>query len=95
MFESLEKLRKRLILENNKFRANMAENITELTLAMQGYRVRKVHKGKDFIAEMVNPFTGEVIERKYVEVKTGPFARLSEAQKRSKARSKNYEVWWF
>jgi len=86
------KLEKRFLLEQNKLKGKMAENLAAMELMMQGYKVRKVHKGKDFEAIKVDPFTGKIVDRKFVEVKAGN-SRLSEAQKRSKRRSKKYEVW--
>ena len=89
------KLKKRIILEQNKLKGKLAEDFAAMQLMLQGYEVRKVHKGKDFEAIKRDFFTGKIIDRKNVEVKAGPYARLSKAQKRSKARSKKYEVWRF
>ena len=88
------KLWKRIILEQNKFKGKLAEDLAAMQLMLQGYEVRKVHKGKDFEAIKVDPFTGEIIDEKFIEVKTGN-SPLSKTQKRSKARSKKYEVWRF
>jgi len=90
----LDKLRKRIILEQNKLKGKLAEDFAAMQLMLQGYEVRKVHKGKDFVAVKRDFFTGKIIDRKYIEVKTGN-SKLSKSQKRSKARSKNYEVWRF
>ncbi len=61
---------------------------------LEGYEVRRVHKGKDFEAIKRDFFTDEIIDRKFVDDKTG-ISQLSEAQKRSKTRSKKYKVWRF
>ena len=90
----LDKLRKRIILEQNKFKGKLAEDLAAMQLMIEGYEVRKVHKGKDFVAVKRDFFTGEIIDRKFVEVKAGN-SQLSEAQRRSKARSKKYEIWRF
>ncbi|MGA2522600.1 MAG: hypothetical protein ABSF65_00440 [Candidatus Bathyarchaeia archaeon] len=73
--------------ENNKVRGKTAEGMTALNHTLQGHEVTRVHKGGDFIIKDRHGKTT------IVEVKTGK-AKLSEAQRKKKARlgNKRYKV---
>jgi len=86
-----EKEQKRGRIRWNRRKGKAAENQVEMELQMEGYEVERTHEGSDFHAKRRNPFTGEVVEEKDIEVKSGN-ARLSERQKRERERSDNYEV---
>ena len=62
-----------------------------MELQMEGYEVERTHEGADFRAKRRDLLTGEVVEEKKVEVKSGN-AQLSESQKKERKRSDNYEV---
>jgi len=69
-----------------------AEDQVEMELRMEGFdQVDTVREGADFHAKKHDSLTGDVIEEKKVEVKSGN-SRLTERQRREKRRSDNYEV---
>lgn len=86
-----EKERKRDRMRRNRRKGKAAEDMVATELLMEGYEVEPVHEGADFHAKRRDLLTGEVIEEKKVEVKSGN-ARLSEKQRRERRRSDNYEV---
>lgn len=86
-----EKERKRERIRRNKRRGRAAEDQVEMELQMEGYEVERVHEGADFHARRRDWMTGDVVEEKKVEVKSGN-AELSERQKKEKRKSDDYEV---
>lgn len=86
-----EKDRKREQMRRNRRKGKAAEDQVEMELVMEGFEVERTHEGADFNARRRNLLTGEVLEKKKVEVKSGN-ARLSERQRKEKQRSDNYEV---
>lgn len=58
---------------------------------MEGYEVERTGHGSDFRAKKRNFFTGDIVEDKLVEVKSGN-AELSDLQKQTKKQKTNYEV---
>jgi hypothetical protein len=83
--------RKRERLWYNQRKGRAAEERVEMELLIEGYEVERTHYGSDFKATKRDFLTGEVVEEKYVEAKSGD-ARLSDRQKKEKKRRKNYEV---
>jgi hypothetical protein len=88
---SSENDRKRERARRNRRKGKAAEKQVEMELNIEGWEVERTHEGSDFIARRRDPHTGEVVEEKKVEVKSGN-ARLSERQKRERERSDNYGV---
>jgi hypothetical protein len=86
-----EKDRKREQMQRNSRKGKAAENQVRTELQMEGYEVERTHEGADFNAKKRDLLTGEVVEEKKVEVKSGR-ASLTEKQKREKRNSDNYEV---
>jgi hypothetical protein len=86
-----KKDRKREQIRLNSRKGKAAENQVRTELQMEGYEVERTHEGADFRAKKRDLLTGEVVEEKKVEVKSGR-ASLSEKQKREKKKSDNYEV---
>lgn len=86
-----KKERKRERINRNSRKGRAAEDQVEMELRMEGYEVERTHEGADFKAKRRDMLTGDVIEEKKVEVKSGR-ASLSEKQKKEKKRSDNYEV---
>lgn len=83
-------LKKRMTLENNKFKGKMGEDSFRDTEMAKGSDVKRIHKGGDFIYRPKNHFTNSYGKPVTVEVKTGN-ARLSKAQKENKKRKgKNF-----
>lgn len=69
-----------------------AEDQVEMELRMEGFdQVEPVHEGADYHAKKHDILTGDVIEEKKVEVKSGR-SGLTERQRREKEKSDNYEV---
>ena len=71
----------------------MAESAFVLSVTMRGREVRRTGKGHDFKVTTRDWFTGRVIKKEYVEVKSSPTAPLSKLQKKMKKKRKNYRVW--
>lgn len=86
-----EKERKRERIRQNRRKGKAAEDQVEMELQMEGYEVERTHEGSDFKAKRRDMLTGEVVEEKKVEVKSGR-ASLSESQEKEKKKSDNYEV---
>lgn len=87
-----EKERKRERVRRNQRKGRAAEDQVEMELRMEGFdEVERVHEGADFRARRRDLLTGEVVEERKVEVKSGN-SELSERQKKEKRRSDNYEV---
>lgn len=86
-----EKDRKRERIRRNRRKGKAAEDQVETELMMEGYEVERTHEGADFRAKKRDLLTGEVVEEKKVEVKSGR-ASLSESQRKEKKKSDNYEV---
>jgi hypothetical protein len=81
---------KRDTLANNRARGRAAEDQVRFEYELQGYEMRKTHTGRDFVATRRDIFTGKVVERRNVEVKSGN-AQLSDRQ-REKRKKGNYKV---
>lgn len=88
-----EKARKREKIKKNKRKGKAAENQVRMELQLQGYQVERTGKGSDFRAKKRDLLTGEVVDEKLVEVKSGS-SKLSKLQKktRKKKGKKNYKV---
>jgi hypothetical protein len=86
-----EKQRKRDQVRQNSRKGRAAEDQVATELQLEGYEVERVHEGADFLAKRRDFLTGEVVEEKKVEVKTGN-AKLSERQRKERRRTENYEV---
>lgn len=86
-----KKLKKRLVLEENRIKGRLAEDIVKTRYFLSGYEVERTGKGHDFRVRKRDIFTGRVIESKLVEVKSGN-AELSELQHKMKKRKSNYRV---
>ena len=70
----------------------MSEDWFALTQRLQGYEVKKIHKGGDFVVQKRDPFGRKRGKPETYEIKTGD-SQLSEAQKRKKRRlGKRYKV---
>jgi hypothetical protein len=92
---SRKKPKKQIRRENvarNAEQGRMHQNFTEMSYAMQGYKVERRRTGCDFEATRHNPFTGRT-EHLYVEAKSSPTAPMREKQEsmRKKKRS-HYRV---
>lgn len=82
--------KKRVTLENNKFKGKMGEDSFRDTELARGSDVRRIHKGADFIFQKRDILGNKVGKPITVEIKTGN-ARLSKAQKVTKKRKgKNF-----
>ena len=89
--EPFEEDRKRRDMRRNRRKGKAAEDLVEMELQMEGYEVERTHEGADFKARRRDLLTGDIVEEKKVEVKSGN-ASLTEAQKKEKKKSDNYEV---
>jgi len=85
------KQKKRETLEDNRTRGRSAERQAAVSSYMNGYEVERTGHGSDFRITKREPFTGKVIERKLVEVKSGK-AKLSDLQRKTKKKKSNYKV---
>lgn len=83
-------LKKRITLENNKFKGKMGEDsFRDIELA-KGSEVKRIHKGGDFIVQDRGIFGNKVGNPYVAEIKTGG-GKLSKAQKATKKRKgKNF-----
>jgi hypothetical protein len=86
-----QKQKKRETLEANRARGRAAERQAEVSSYLSGYEVERTGRGSDFRLTKRELFTGKVIERKLVEVKSGK-AKLSELQRKTKKKKSNYKV---
>lgn len=77
-------------LANNRARGKAVEDQVRFEYELQGYSMHKTHTGRDFVATRRDIFTGKVVERRNVEVKSGN-ARLSDRQQEKKKKG-NYRV---
>ena len=88
LFEGSDKQKAR----RHQRKGRAAENQVEMELRMEGFdQVEPVDEGADYHAKKHDLLTGDVIEEKKVEVKSGN-SQLTERQKKEKRRSENYEV---
>lgn len=62
------------------------ESQVRMKWELQGYEVERTGRGHDFYARKRDPFTGKVIDSKYIEAKNGENARLSPLQKKMKRK---------
>lgn len=86
-----EKDRKREQIRRNKRQGRAAEDQVRLQLQVEGWEVERTGYGSDFRAKRRDFLTGEVVDEKLVEVKSGD-ARLSDLQKKMKRGREEYEV---
>lgn len=77
-------------LDSNRFKGKIGESVVALSYMARGYEVEETGAGSDFRVRRRDPFTGRVVESKFVEVKTGS-SRLSRLQMKMKRRGK-YKV---
>ena len=85
-----KKQARRDTLADNRARGRAAEDQVRFEYEISGYEMRKTHTGRDFVATRRDMFTGKVVERRNVEVKSGN-ARLSDRQQEKKKKG-NYTV---
>lgn len=87
------KARNRERIRRNVRKGKAAEDQVRMELQLQGYDVKRTGKGSDFCARKRDLFTGKIIDKKFIEVKSGK-AKLSELQKKTKRKKgkKNYKV---
>jgi len=77
-----KKDKKRAILENNREKGRVSEEISEMKETLRGHHVEKIHEGGD-----------QVIDGKTVKEIKNPGAKLTPAQKKMKKKmGENYEV---
>jgi hypothetical protein len=93
MKDLLNKLKKRMVLENNKLAGRMAEESFEMGMLAQGKEVERKHVGEDYVVRTRDPWTGRVIKTERWEVKSTKSAPLSEKQEKMKKKYKNYRVY--
>ncbi len=86
IWNSLKRDKKRLVLNQNKFRGKMAEDSSIVRSRFRGNEVQKTGRGSDYRERSVNPFTGQKGSWKYVEVKSSPTAPVSNLQKKTKEK---------
>lgn len=86
-----EKERKREQLRRNRQKGRAAEDQVRMELELEGYEVERTGTGSDFRATRRDILTGEVVDEKLVEVKSGE-AQLSDQQKNQKKGRTEYEV---
>lgn len=72
------------INEENRDVGSRAERMVKDEYESRGWKMKKVHKGRDFIATKTDPFTGEKMSKEH-EIKTG----RSKLTKRQKQRMKH------
>lgn len=82
----LSSFSKRVTFENSKFRGKLAEDSFALEQTLQGKKVKRIHKGGDFVVQDTDMFGRNVGKPVTYEVKCGPTAKLSKAQKKNKKR---------
>ena len=86
-----EKERKRQRIRRNRRQGKAAEDQVRMEYNMRGYEMERTGHGSDFRAKKRDFLTGEVVDEKLVEVKSGN-AELSELQKKTKNGRKDYVV---
>jgi len=91
LLDTSKKLKKKWVLEENKIKGKLAEDIVKTRYFLSGYEVERTGRGHDFRVRKRDIFTGRVIESKLIEVKSGS-AELSELQHKMKKRKSNYKV---
>ena len=67
------------MLSESQRKGKAAEEIIKLRYEILGYEVERTGRGHDYLVTKRNPFTGKIIDRKYIEVKYGD-SPLSELQ---------------
>ncbi len=89
----LDSFSKRQTLANNRMKGRMAEDSFHLEQNLRGNDCRKIHKGGDFVVQKRDIFGNNVGKPTVHEIKTGN-AKLSEAQRRNKAKlgNRGYKV---
>jgi hypothetical protein len=96
MYEELEKMRKRIRLNQNKQNGTIAESMYVMGQQLQGNKVERTGHGHDFrvTERSYDPMHGFVNKRtKYAEVKSSATAPLSKLQERKKKQmGSKYEV---
>jgi len=73
-------------LEINRMKGKMGEDNYEMSQRLRGSDIRKIKKGGDFVQQDRDLFGRKVGKPFVTEVKTGPKAKLSKAQKTMKKR---------
>jgi len=53
---------------------------------MRGYEVKRTGRGHDYYVTKRDPYTKRVIDSKYIEVKTGEYAKLSRLQQKKRKK---------
>lgn len=89
--KSLKKLKKRERFELNKMQGLIAEGTYVITQREQFSSVKRAPIGSDYVVQRINPLTGRKGPKTLVEIKSGG-AKLSKLQKKTRKKSKRYEV---
>ncbi|MCW4015390.1 MAG: hypothetical protein NWF06_03390 [Candidatus Bathyarchaeota archaeon] len=77
----------------NKIKGESGEIAFKVEQRLQGHDVKKVHKGRDFVVQEKDVWGRKQGKPYSVEVKKGPKAELSDAQKKRKKQEKRrYKV---
>lgn len=81
-------------MQQNREKGKFGEMITPMILASQGYTdIRRTGRGHDFSARKTNVLGQPVGGRKYIETKTGRYAKPSKLQKKTKKKmGSNYKI---
>lgn len=83
----LKRVSQLLNLSFNRLKGRMAEDSFEMSMLLQGYDVKRIHEGGDFVVRRGS--RGKPVT---YEIKTGG-SKLSKAQKRKKRKlGKRYKV---
>ena len=88
-----DKQKKKIRLEKNKEKGKDGEDLYRAQEELLGRAVKRTRIGSDFEVTRKNFFTGKTEETKLVEIKTGPTAKLSKVQEKTRKKNKdNYRV---
>lgn len=83
-----EEQRKRRKLAEARRKGKAGEESYRFWATLQGKQVERTGHGHDFKETTRDLLTGRVISERYVEVKSGPKAKLSELQEKEKKKKK-------
>ena len=86
-----ERERRKALIRDNQRKGRIAEEIVRMRYMMMGYEVERTGRGHDFYVKKRDILTGKVIDRKFIEVKSGE-AKLSKLQQKIKRKKNNYKV---
>jgi len=72
-------------------KGRLAEEIVKMRYLTRWYEVKRTGKGHDYYVRKKDPWTGRIIDEKFIEVKANK-SRLSKLQQKMKKRKRNYKV---